>query len=47
MKYAWVLSLLILPFLLLVLLAASIPFTLAIKRWLPDGRLKRLLLRKW
>jgi hypothetical protein len=33
-----------LPLVLLVLLTCTIPFTLAVKRWLKDGRLKRFLL---
>lgn len=37
-------QMLALPLVLLVLLACTVPFTVAIKRWLPDGKLKRLLL---
>jgi len=32
------------PLLLFVMLLASIPFTMAIKRWMRDGKLKRTLL---
>lgn len=37
---------LLMPIGVLVLVSLTIPFTLVLRRYLPDGKLKRLLFRK-
>lgn len=41
------LAMLIKPFVLLLLLCIAYPFVVLFKRHFPEGRVKRLLLRRW
>ena len=43
----WMIALLLKPLVLLVLfVCVLLPIKLAFQRWMPDGRVKRLLLRR-
>ena len=44
---AWLLAILMKPFLLFGFLAFAVSIEMAVRRWLPDGKLKRLLLKRW
>jgi len=43
----WLLALILKPFFLFGYLIAVAFSEVAVSKWLPEGRLKRLLLRKW
>lgn len=47
MEWGWLIGKLLSPFVALLLFAIAIPIALLIRRYLPEGKLKRILFFHW